>query len=116
MIKNIISKIKPIFIPCQENNWRPKFLESSFLFHYLIFLFSLKLIAISFLFFVSKTFFFADITKAVLINLVNQERTVLGVAPLKENSKLNQTSFLKAKDILEKDYFSHYSPEGVSPW
>ena len=116
MTKDIISGIKPIFVPCQGNNWRPKFLESSFLFHYLIFLFLLKLIAISFLFYFPKTIFFADITKTALINLVNQERTALGVAPLKENLKLNQTTFLKAKDILEKDYFSHYSPGGVSPW
>lgn len=116
MIKDIISGIKPIFVPCQKNNWRPKFLEGSFLFHYLIFLFLLKLIALSFFFYFPKTVFFADITKTALINLVNQERTALGVAPLKENSKLNQTAFLKAEDMFEKDYFSHYSPGGVSPW
>lgn len=114
--KNLISKVQLTFIPTEENNWRPRFLEGSSLFYFLIFLLLFKLIAIFFLFYFPKSVFFADITKTSLINFTNQKRIALGISPLKENSKLAQAAYLKARDMLEKDYFSHFSPEGLSPW
>lgn len=116
MKSDFLFKLKLIFIPVKENNWRPRFLDNNFLFYYLLFLFILKLIAFSFLFYFPRTIFFADITKTALFNFTNQERIALGIPSLKENPKLTQAAYLKAKDILEKDYFSHFSPEGLSPW
>jgi len=40
----------------------------------------------------------------------------LGLQSLKENTTLDNAAVLKAQDILEKDYFSHQSPDGVAPW
>jgi len=118
MLNKIISKSKllSVFIPCQGNNYRPKFLASQFLFYYFIFLLVLKIGAISLLVYFPDSVFFADITKISLINLVNDERAGLNLPPLKENSTLNQAAYLKAQDIIEKDYFSHNSPEGITPW
>lgn len=116
MFEKIISTTKLIFIPCEENGYRPKFLESRFLFYYLIVLLVLKLIIIPFLIYFPRTVFFADLTQAALIKFTNQEREVMGINPLKENPILNEAAYLKAKDMLEKDYFSHNSPEGISPW
>lgn len=116
MSGNLTFKLKLIFVPSEENNWRPKFLEGDFIFYYLLFLLILKLITFSFLFYFPKTIFFADITKTTLFNLTNQTRIISGLPPLKENPKLTQAAYLKAKDMLEKDYFSHFSPEGLSPW
>ena len=116
MLNKILLKAKLIFIPCQENDYRPKFLQSRFLFYYLIGLLVLKLVIVPFLLYFPKTVFFAEITQSVLINLTNQERQTSGVGILKENEILNQAALLKAQDILEKDYFAHYSPEGISPW
>jgi len=116
MLIKIVSKLKYVFIPCQENNYRPKFLASRFLSFYLIFLLVLKIVAISSLICFPDSIFFADITKSALINLVNNEREELGVNSLKENPALSQAAYLKAQDMLEKDYFSHYSPDGVDPW
>lgn len=65
---------------------------------------------------ISKTIFFADITKTNLIEYINSARKSLGLSPLSENKTLERSAFLKAQDILEKDYFAHYSPEGKSPW
>lgn len=109
-------KLKLIFIPCQENKYRPGFLDGRFLYYYLIFLLILKIIAIPFFVYFPKTIFFADITKIALIELTNQARESLGLSVLKENPKLSEAAYLKAKDILEKDYFSHSSPAGVTPW
>jgi len=112
----LLLKMKTIFFPCEENNFQPKFLESRFLFYYFVILLILKVISFSFFIYFPKTVFFADITKAALIETANQERNSLGIDSLEENQKLNQAAFLKAKDILEKDYFSHWSPDGISPW
>ncbi|MFH1610534.1 MAG: CAP domain-containing protein, partial [Patescibacteria group bacterium] len=76
----------------------------------------LKIISIVVFIDFPKNIFFADITRANLITLLNQERVSLGLQPLVENQRLDEAALLKAKDILEKDYFSHQSPEGVTPW
>lgn len=116
MGSEIVLKLKLLFIPCQENQYRPKFLDSQFLFYYAIFILVLKLIIVPFFILFPKSIFFATITKNDLIELTNQKRENLGIQSLKENPKLNEAAYLKAKDILEKDYFSHQSPQGVSPW
>lgn len=115
-MKRIISKLKCIFIPCQENKFLPKFLEKKFLNYYFVFLLVLKIISVSLIFYLPQNFFFAEITKTALFDLVNQERKKLGLPTLKQNLILDQAAYLKAKDILERDYFAHWNPEGKSPW
>ncbi len=116
MLKKIISKLQIIFIPCQENNYRPKFLESNVLLYYIVFLFVLKLIVVLFLVGLPKTIFFTDISHSVLIELTNEERQSLGLNSLEENALLNKAAQLKAQDIITYDYFSHRSPTGITPW
>jgi len=115
-VKNLLLKLKLIFVPGQENNYRPKFLESRVLIWCLLALFILKLITIPFLIYFPKSIFFSAIVKTTLIELLNQERKSLGLQSLKENTTLDNAAVLKAQDILEKDYFSHQSPDGVAPW
>jgi len=115
-MKKIINRVKILFIPCEENSYKSHFLESEHLFHGVLVLLALKLIAILFIVWFPKTIFFADLTKTALINLTNQERSTMGVSTLAENSVLNQAAYEKAKDMFSSDYFSHWSPAGVSPW
>jgi len=116
MIEDIWLKLKLIFVPTRENNFRPKFLTSRVLLYCLLILFILKIITVPFLIYFPKSVFFSAIVKTTLIELLNQERKSLGLQSLKENTVLDNAAILKAQDILEKDYFSHQSPEGVSPW
>lgn len=116
MNSKIILKLKLLFIPCEENQYRPKFLDSQFLFYYAISILVLKLIIIPFFLYFPKSIFFAAVTKDALIESTNQKRENLGIQSLTENPKLDEAAYLKASDILEKDYFSHQSPQGVSPW
>lgn len=51
-----------------------------------------------------------------MLNLVNSERAKNGLSPLKANLKLTQVARLKAKDMIEKNYFSHTSPTYGSPF
>ncbi|RLC39610.1 MAG: hypothetical protein DRH33_02405 [Candidatus Nealsonbacteria bacterium] len=109
-------KIKRIFIPCRENNFRPNFLRSRFLFFYLIFLLGIKLAFISFLVYLPKSILFAQLSRDLLIELTNEVRVEEGLNELKENPLLNKAAFMKAQDMLTNDYFAHQSPEGKTPW
>ncbi|SHJ74358.1 CAP domain-containing protein [Desulfofundulus thermosubterraneus] len=51
-----------------------------------------------------------------MLQLVNQERVRYGLAPLKVDMELVKVARLKAKDMVEKDYFSHTSPTYGSPF
>lgn len=110
------NSIKKIFFPCNENNYFPLFLHQKFLNLYFILLLFLKIFTLPLLFSISKTFLFADITRTALLEYLNQARKNSGLTPLVENPKLEQSALLKAKDILEKDYFAHWTPDGKSPW
>ena len=116
MTENIWLKLKLIFVPGQENDYRPKFLESRVLIWCLLALFILKLITVPFLIYFPKSALFGDISKIALIKMLNYDRKEAGLGPLKENTVLNNAAVLKAQDMLAKDYFSHQSPEGVDPW
>lgn len=56
-----------------------------------------------------------ELTRAGVIEQTNNERTQFGLAPLHENSKLNQDAELKLSDMFEKQYFEHESPDGKGP-
>lgn len=114
--ENLLLKLKLTFVPCEANNFRPTFLTSRVLIWCLVVLFCLKLIIVPFLICFPKTGLFSDVSKALLIELLNEERESSGLEPLKENQVLNTAAVLKADDMLNKDYFAHTSPDGLSPW
>ncbi|MGI6778595.1 MAG: CAP domain-containing protein [Acetivibrionales bacterium] len=51
-----------------------------------------------------------------LLDLINEARTEAGVAPLEFDSELMEAARLKAKEMVEKNYFSHQSPTFGSPF
>lgn len=73
--------------------------------------------AIFFLFFILiNTTWASSITKEKVIELSNADRKEKGVEELKESEKLSQAAASKAEDMILNDYFSHTSPEGLTPW
>jgi hypothetical protein len=116
MLDRIIQNIKRWFLPCEDNRCKPKFLESRFLAYFAISALILKIAVVSIFVYLPKTAFFADLTKTSLIELANEARQSSGSALLEENPTLNQAALMKAKDMLDNDYFSHISPEGITPW
>lgn len=58
----------------------------------------------------------SSITETNIFNLTNSERAKYGLSSLSWNYKLAQAARAKAQDMLDKDYFSHTSPDGRSPW
>ncbi len=53
------------------------------------------------------------LTRSGVIIFTNIEREKFGLPPLKENAKLDSSADIKAKDMLNKQYFAHESPSGV---
>jgi len=51
-----------------------------------------------------------------LLNLVNKARADAGLEPLKFDMELMKVARLKAKDMVDKNYFSHQSPTYGSPF
>ncbi|WP_257349312.1 CAP domain-containing protein [Pseudalkalibacillus decolorationis] len=51
-----------------------------------------------------------------MVDLVNQEREKAGLAPLKVDPELTKVARIKAKDMIENNYFSHNSPTYGSPF
>jgi uncharacterized protein YkwD len=48
--------------------------------------------------------------------LTNIEREKAGLEDLRENALLDQAAQAKAEDMASKGYFSHTSPDGLTPW
>lgn len=51
-----------------------------------------------------------------MLQLVNAERATLGLLPLKADTKLQLVAREHSADMFERSYFSHVSPEGLSPF
>lgn len=58
----------------------------------------------------------ADITIQELIEIHNQKRSEKGLVGLVYNSQLSDSATQKAKAMLDSDCWSHYCPDGKSPW
>jgi len=115
-MKKVFFSLKTLFIPCSENDYKPKFLESRFLTCYVAFLIILKLLIIPIFSCLPKSIFFADVSKTAIISLINKERTENNLPLLKENQLLNDAAELKANDMFSNEYFNHESPSGIVPW
>lgn len=58
----------------------------------------------------------ASIDANQLVALANSERTSRGLSPLVIDSRLVEAAKKKGDDMIAKDYWAHYGPNGESPW
>lgn len=58
----------------------------------------------------------SNITVSQVIDGTNKERQRLGLPPLSENQALNDAARRKAANMLEENYWAHFSPTGKDPW
>ena len=115
-MRKIIFYLKNSFLPLETNGNLPYSLRPRALAFVVVLALLIKSVSFISWFAVSDKPFFADITSALVVYLSNQERQSAGVSPLKESSVLDQVARDKALDMLAKNYFSHNSPDGSSPW
>lgn len=104
-------------IPRESNNYRAKILH-----HKSIFCLILLLFISQFLISTTKSNFSnvlgitTDISSQELLLLTNQKRQENGLQPLTLNEQLSQAAALKGNDMFGKNYWSHNSPDGITPW
>jgi hypothetical protein len=112
--------LKRHFVPHHANFHRPKFLEL----HNIVSA-ALAVLMMELVFFVLPTSHFASfldktnlsaVLPGALSALTNDARAMNHAPALSENRLLDQAAELKARDMAEKGYFAHTSPEGKTPW
>lgn len=106
-----------LFVPRESNNHRSKILHHKSLVLVIAFL----VISQFFLPFFNSSLpsilgISTDISSQELLLLINQKRQDAGLSPLTINEQLAKAALFKANDMFAKNYWSHNSPDGVTPW
>ncbi len=109
--------LKDLFIPSEDNKFKPIFLERFSMGVMLaLVLLSFAMANIQALVWISSDRLVSTVLPAVIVELTNEERTGEQLAVLRRNTVLDSAAQLKADDMAKNAYFAHYSPEGLSPW
>lgn len=109
--------LRDLFIPHAGNNHRAKILHPASL-SVLVALFLTGQFFLNFFSLVSPSVlgYASNITPERVIELTNQKRAELGLAPLTNNGLLNEVAKRKAADMFAFNYWAHTSPSGRDPW
>lgn len=109
--------IKDYFIPHEGNNYKPHSLQqAAMLAMVMMVLVSFVATNLHALFWISSDWLVSTVLPAVIVDLTNEERQADSLVQLRRNPVLDEAARLKAEDMARNEYFSHYSPTGVSPW
>ncbi|MCX6730882.1 MAG: CAP domain-containing protein [Candidatus Roizmanbacteria bacterium] len=111
-----MNKIHHFFIPHEENNYHAHSLHTSMLSVYLLVAIMLVFVSKNVPSFSNVLGVATDISIPKLLTLTNEERTKLNLPILQSNSQLTLAAEKKAADMFKKDYWSHFAPDGGSPW
>ncbi|MEM9336483.1 MAG: CAP domain-containing protein [Patescibacteria group bacterium] len=105
------------FIPHEGNDYTPHILQRAAM------LAMLGLVLLTFTaanlhsqFWMTSDWLVSTILPSVVVELTNDERADNGASALQRSLTLDEAAELKAQHMAEGQYFSHYSPDGVSPW
>lgn len=114
-MEKIKTFIHHLFIPHEENNFRAKSLHTDFLTVYLVIAFLMMIV------FKQGNIhdvlgFATDISVDKLYQLTNEQRQKNNLPSLVLNSALSLAAQRKAENMFQENYWSHYSPEGKTPW
>lgn len=106
-----------LFVPSERNNFRSKALHTDYLTYYLVFAL-LLMITVKNIHtrFPNVLGFATDITTNKLLELTNNERIKVNLNSLTLNDRLSEAAEKKAKDMFVKNYWSHFGPNGETPW
>ena len=113
----MLKLLRHILTPQATNNYRARILHPQFLI-LAILLFFASGILMSFVRtnFPSVLGITSNVSTNELLVLTNQKRLEVGLSPLTMNSQLEVAAQNKANDMLAKNYWSHYGPDGATPW
>ena len=105
------------FVPKSSNNYKARILHIPFITFFLLVIIALQaVIGVVSYQGLGVLGYAANIKPSEIVRLTNEERVKAGAGKLVENPLLTQAAQAKGKDMLEKDYWAHVSPDGVEPW
>jgi len=113
---SLFKKIHRFFIPHEDNDYHARSLHTNMLSTYLIIAVLLVFVSKKIPSFSNVLGVATDITIQKLFILTNEQRTKQGLPPLQENVQLDEAAKKKAADMFQKNYWSHFAPDGTSPW
>ncbi|MCB9819825.1 CAP domain-containing protein [Candidatus Nomurabacteria bacterium] len=102
-------------VPQPKNSYRPHLVRRQGLAFILAFVFSLQIVY-NYAQTGSVLGQATDISRQRLLVATNQERLSTGAQKLQSNQLLNSAAEAKANDMLSRQYWSHTSPDGATPW
>lgn len=105
------------FIPHGGNDYHPHLLQKMAM-GMMLFLVLLSFITanIQALIWVNIDWMVSAVLPAVVVSKTNAERQSDALGALERNVTLDRAAQMKAEHMAQNGYFSHYSPDGVSPW
>ena len=115
-MNSLLKKIHLFFIPHEDNNYHAHSVQTNMLSSYLLVAILLVFVSKNSSSFSNVLGIATDITISKLFSSTNEERAKYGLPALTENTQLKIAAEKKAEDMLKKDYWSHFSPTGGSPW
>ncbi len=105
------------FIPHARNNYHPHALSHRMLTLVSLLLMTVKIVSISLVALgPAAPAYSSEITGDTVITLANQARVAGGLGELRTSNLLARAAQNKANDMLAKQYFSHNTPDGNTPW
>lgn len=105
------------FIPHEGNDYKPHSLQKAAMTGMVILvLLSFTMANVQSFLWVASDWMVSTILPAVIVDLTNDERSGMALGTLTRNTTLDAAAQLKAQHMAEKEYFAHFSPDGVSPW
>jgi hypothetical protein len=109
--------LKKLLIPSQDNDFQPNALQRSALVGMTVLvLISFSIANLQSILWIASDWLVSTILPAVVTDATNAARAEEGREPLHRNTILDEAARLKAEDMAAGGYFSHWSPDGVSPW
>jgi len=109
--------LKDYFIPHEGNDYSPHSLQKAAMTGMvLLVLLSFTMANVQSFLWIASDWMVSTILPAVIVDLTNDERTDDALGQLTRNSALDTAAQLKAQHMAEREYFAHFSPNGVSPW
>ncbi len=113
----MIESLRHFFTPHHTNNQKARILHPQAFVFYILLVFviqvSLKTVRTTF---PDILGFATDISVTKLVDLTNQRRVSLGLAPLTLSPTLSAAAANKASDMFSKNYWAHIAPDGKTPW
>ncbi len=109
--------LKDYFIPHEGNDFAPHSLQKAAVIGMsVLVVLSFAVSNIQTALWVGSDWLVSTVLPAVIVDLTNDEREDEDLGQLRRNDSLDVAATLKAQHMAENEYFSHYAPDGTTPW